>query len=46
MNSKTQSPIDKWALFRFSVVGSLLATPPAKGELRKKLERRSRQIYT
>ena len=35
MNSKIQSPVDKWALFRFSVVGSLLANPPAKGELRK-----------
>ena len=46
MNSKTQSPIDKWALFRFSVVGSLLANPPAKGELRKELERLSHQIYT
>ena len=45
MNSKIQSPVDKWALFRFSVVGSLLANPPAKGELRKELERLSRKIY-
>ncbi len=33
MSNKTQSPLDKWALFRFSVVGGLLAKPPAKGEL-------------
>jgi len=46
MNSKTQSPVNKWALFRFSVVGGLLANPPAKGELRKELERLSHQIYT
>ena len=45
MNSKIQSPVDKWALFRFSVVGSLLANPPAKGKLRKELERLSRKIY-
>ncbi len=46
MNSKNQSPVDNWALFRFSVVGGLLANPPAKGELRKELEKLSYQIYT
>jgi putative transposase len=45
MSSKTQSPVDKWALFRFSVVGGLLARPPAKGELRKELDMLARQSY-
>ena len=45
MSSKTQSLVDKWALFRFSVVGGLLARPPANGELRKELEKLSSQAY-
>ena len=45
MSSKTQSPVDKWALFRFSVVGGLLAKPPAKGELQKELNILARQSY-
>jgi transposase InsO family protein len=30
---------ERWALLRFSVVGRLLASPPARGELRGELER-------
>ena len=45
MSNKTQSPVDKWALFRFSVVGGLLAKPPAKGELQKELRQLARQRY-
>ncbi len=45
MSNKTQSPVDKWALFRFSVVGVLLAKPPAKGELQKELRLLARQRY-
>ena len=30
----TQSTSDLWARFRFSVVGSLLSSPPARGELK------------
>ncbi len=45
MSSKTQPPVDKWALFRFSVVGGLLAKPPAKGELCKKLTKLSEKSY-
>ncbi|MBF0234994.1 MAG: transposase [Desulfamplus sp.] len=45
MSSKTQSSVDKWALFRFSIVGGLLAKPPATGELRKELKKLSRQGY-
>lgn len=29
---------ERWALVRFSVVGPLLASPPARGDLRAKLE--------
>ncbi len=45
MSVKSQSPADPWALFRFSVVGGLLARPPAKGELRNALEKLSRRLY-
>ena len=45
MSSTTQSPVDKWALFRFSVVGGLLAKPPAVGELGKELAKLSRKSY-
>jgi len=45
MSSKTQSHVNKWALFRFSVVGGLLARPPAKGKLRNELEKLASQAY-
>jgi len=45
MISKTQSPVDKWALFRFSVVGGLLAKPPAKGELCNELKKLAEKSY-
>lgn len=45
MSSKTESPVDIWALFRFSVVGGLLARPPAKGELQQKLTELANQCY-
>lgn len=46
MSSKNQSRVDQWAVFRFSVVGGLLARPPKKGELRHKLEELAAQTYT
>jgi len=46
MSGKTQSPADPWALFRFSVVGGLLARPPENGELQNELMKLSRRIYT
>jgi len=46
MSGKTQNPADPWALFRFSVIGGLLARPPAKGDLQKELTKLARQIYT
>lgn len=36
---------DRWARFRFSVVGPLLAAPPARGELRSELERLARKRW-
>ena len=40
MSEKNQPTIhQRWALLRFSVVGSLLAAPAAHGELRVELER-------
>jgi putative transposase len=38
MKPEDESSHDKWARFRFSVVGGLLAAPPPKGELRALLE--------
>lgn len=45
MSDKTQSPVDVWALFRFSVVGGLLANPPSKGDLRKELKKLAKKNY-
>ena len=39
MSRRVESNHGKWARFRFSVVGPLLAAPPARGELRPELER-------
>lgn len=40
-----ESPRERWARFRFSVIGPLLAAPPAKGELRSELDRLARREY-
>lgn len=39
MSKRVESSHSKWARFRFSVVGPLLAAPPARGELRPELVR-------
>lgn len=40
MNEKRKPSIhERWALLRFSVVGPLLAAPPARGELQHELEK-------
>ena len=36
---------DRWAKFRFAVVGPLLAAPPKRGELHSKLESLSKQQW-
>jgi len=45
MSKKKESPISDWAQFRFSVIGSLLARPPDKGQLRSELEQLARRQY-
>jgi putative transposase len=34
-----------WAQFRFSIIGGLLANPPGQGELRREIERLTKQSY-
>lgn len=41
-----ESTHTKWARFRFSVVGSLLACPPERGALRSQLEALSSTLWT
>ncbi len=41
-----QSAPTLWARFRFSVVGSLLSSPPARGELKAALESLAAKIWT
>jgi transposase InsO family protein len=36
---------ERWAHFRFSVIGPLLAAPPAKGQLQQRLEELARQRW-
>ncbi len=36
---------DRWARFRFSVIGCLLAAPPGKGQLRSELEKLADRDY-
>ena len=40
-HQKQPRPHDRWAHLRFSIVGPLLAAPPAQGELKTELERLS-----
>ena len=40
-----RSKSERWAEFRFSVVGSLLSSPPARGELRESLKVLSEQSW-
>ena len=35
----------RWAQFRFAVIGKLLSSPPEKGQLQKAIEKLSRQTY-
>ena len=35
----------RWAQFRFAVIGELLSSPPEKGQLQRAIERLSRQTY-
>ena len=43
--SERRSAKDRWARFRFSVVGELLAAPPKKGQLRQEWMRLSHKVW-
>lgn len=46
MNRQAQeTDREKWTRFRFSVVGPLLAAPPARGELRAELEKLTQKTW-
>lgn len=45
MNNKPKKQIMNWAYFRFSVIGGLLARPPANRELGKEIEKLSNRLY-
>ena len=45
MTSKDDSKHVRWARFRFSVIGRLLAAPPTRGELAAELKRLSEQAW-
>ena len=47
MNQKSDRPTaDLWARFRFSVVGWLLSSPPARGELKAAIEALAEKTWT
>ena len=44
--SKSELPMwQRWAQFRFSVIGELLSSPPGKGQLQRALERLAERTY-
>lgn len=42
---REESNRDRWARFRFSVIGGLLASPPDKGHLCSELKKLARRVY-
>jgi transposase InsO family protein len=42
----TPSTATRWARFRFSVIGSLLSAPPARGELKAAIQSLAEKIWT
>lgn len=45
MTTSTKSSTDRWACFRLEVIGSLLASPPERGERRARLEELSTRTW-
>ena len=45
MNNDTMPMWQRWAQFRFAVIGKLLSSPPPKGQLQKAIEALARQTY-
>lgn len=45
MRKNSQSRIESWPQLRFSIIGGLLASPPERGELGKKLKSLAEKVY-
>lgn len=45
MSKETHPPADSWAVFRFSIIGGLLADPPENGNLQKELKKLARRTW-
>ncbi len=45
MSKKLKGQLTDWAHFRFSIIGSLLARPPLKGDLRNEIEKLASRCY-
>jgi len=45
MSKESHPPADKWAVFRFSIIGGLLADPPENGELQRELKKLARRTW-
>ena len=45
MSSDNNKGLSCWAQFRFSIIGGLLANPPANGDLRRELKFLARKSY-
>ena len=45
MDKTSPKTLQNWAVFRFSVIGGLLARPPEKGELQKELGLLAEQLH-
>jgi len=47
MSQDTREPARvRWAQLRFSIVGTLLSSPPAHGQLKALLEELAKKLYT
>ena len=44
-NRSEESSRERWARFRFSVIGPLLAAPPMRGQLRSELKKLAQKIF-
>ncbi len=45
MKKRNENQLNSWELLRFSIIGSLLARPPSKGDLGKEIEKLAGQLY-
>ncbi len=45
MRRNSQSRIESWPQLRFSIIGGLLASPPERGELGKKIKSLAEKVY-